>query len=498
MATANRFSIYQIIGKGYESLWWTNCHCRYRCLKGARNTKKSYDFLGVEVLDKILSDPLRNVLILRQVGEANRNSTFNTICMLIHQPDPINNPEISLDKYFQINNSSMTITYRPTGQVIMFGGMLTPMRLTSIRSRVGYLTDIYVEEAFELKSYDDWRKIDGSLRGKLPQGEFLQITFCFNAWNKSHWLYEHFFKGRMEDDFDWLMGHPYQQWINKEMFIDYGKGLALHTSTYKINEFRDMDIYDKAMDELQRVSLDIYKVEALGMWGVASEVVYPEYNEGLYVEPQVVFNERYASFAVGIDFGISDGQGNKIRGKDANEKLESATTMQLVGLRSDYNGLDCVDEWFFSNQNVAVKKTAPQMMEEMVSTLKAWREKYQNHPDLMKGVLLVYVDCADSGGFRQGLELEARRQGLINVRFLGSTKLMIESRVYFTRQLMAYGNFRVCKYCENLNRELKSCVQGENGRVREDINDHAINACEYAWAPLSSRLRMWANFKVKH
>lgn len=83
------------------------------------------------------------------------------------------------------------------------------------------------------------------------------------------------------------------------------------------------------------------------------------------------------------------------------------------------------------------------------------------------------------------------------MRFIGSTKLMIESRVYFTRQLMAYGDFRVCTYCANLDRELRNARTSENGRVREDTDDHAINASEYAWAPLAPRIRLWKTFKAK-
>ena len=186
-------SMYEKIGKGYTRGWWTNCHCRYRVFKGARNTKKSYVMLGLEVINKIISDSRRNVLILRQIGANNRYSTFSTIDMLINL--------LGFEKYFKINISNMTITYLPTGQQIIFAGMYpNPTRITSMRMPRAYLTDVYVEEAFEITDYEGWRKIDGTIRGKLPEGLFHQITFCFNAWNKDHWLYEHFFKGRMEDD----------------------------------------------------------------------------------------------------------------------------------------------------------------------------------------------------------------------------------------------------------------------------------------------------------
>lgn len=490
-------NVYTLTGTGYENGWFTNCHCRYRAFKGARNTKKSYDIIGIEVLCKIISNPLRNVIILRNVNATNRTSTFATICMLIHHPDP-ENPEVSLDRYFKINNADMTITYKPTGQVIMFFGMGDPSKITSTRMVYGYLTDIYVEEAFEIKSFKDWRKVDGSLRGKLPDGLFLQVTFCFNAWNKNHWLYEHFFKGRLEDDLNYLLTHDFQEWCDPNLVIDYGRGLYLHISTYKINEFRDKEIYDTAMEQLRQVAPELYKVEALGMWGNSTAQTYPEMNESLIKPQNEVNTMRYACFAVGIDFGISDGEGRVIHGKDAGERLGSATTMQLVGITSDYNKLVAIDEWFYSNERELIKKTGPAIQQELVSTLKKWRdETYFRHPDLLKGTICVYVDCADSGGFRQGLELEAQRQGLYGVAFLKSTKLMISSRIYMSRLLMAYGDYLFSRNCVNLIREINNARQADDGRMREDFDDHAINAHEYAWASIIKQLRAYKTFKLK-
>ena len=53
------------MGDGYNRGFFTNCHCRYRAFKGARNTKKSYDIGGIEPIIKIISNPLRNVLFVR-------------------------------------------------------------------------------------------------------------------------------------------------------------------------------------------------------------------------------------------------------------------------------------------------------------------------------------------------------------------------------------------------------------------------------------------------
>lgn len=482
-----KISFYEKTGKGYENGWWTNCHCRYRCFKGGRNTKKSYVIVGLEVINKILTDERRNVLMIRNILSSQRTSTFTTICMLIDI--------LGLSRYFKINNSDMTITYLATKQVILFKGMDDPQKIQSIRVKKGYLTDVYIEEAFELKDFESWRKVDGSIRGKLPKGLFFQITFCFNAWRKKHWLYEHFFKGRMEDNFEYLLTHQYQDWCDPNLIIDYGRGLYLHTSTFKINEFRDKEIYDLAMEELRKVAPEIFKVEALGMWGNSSSSTYPEFNESLIINPQEIFKMGFSCYAIGIDTGLSDGEGNVKKGKDV--KLRSATTMQLVGITNDYKTLVAIDEYFYSNENEFVKKTEPQLQTEIIQKLIEWQELYgYGHPDLFKGITLVYVDCADKG-FRQGLEVEAKRLGLNTVRFLASSKsVRIVDRITFIRRIMAYGEYKFSSNCKNLIREISNARQDEEkGLLREDIDDHATNANEYAWIPIINNLKRWANYK---
>lgn len=482
-------SMYEKIGKGYTTGWWTNFKGRYRVFKGARNTKKSYVMIGLEVINKILSDSRRNILILRQIGANNRYSTFSTLDMLINL--------LGIEKYFKINGSNMTITYLPTKQQIIFAGMYpNPTRITSMRMPRGYLTDVYVEEAFEIIDYEGWRKIDGTIRGKLPEGLFHQITFCFNAWNKNHWLYEHFFKGRLEDNLNYLLTHDYQDWKDENLVIDYGKGLYLHTSTYKINEFRDKDIYDVAMEELRKVAPEIYKVEALGMWGNSNESTYPEYSDSLIMQRHEVFNTRYDCISIGIDTGLSSGDGKIKSGKD--HKFKSATTMQMVGITKDLKTLICMEEYFHSNEGQLIQKTEPELQTEIIKKLREWKIHYQSHPDIANKTFIVYVDCADKG-FREGLEIEARRQGFMDVRFVGSSKkVKVIDRVTFIRRIMAYGEYRISPSCQNLIRELKNSRQDwEKGLIREDFDDHCLNANEYAWIPIIQKLKRWGDYKTQ-
>ena len=493
--TEHRFSIYKLIGKGYSRAWYTNCHCRYRVFAGARNTKKSYVIIGLEVLCKILSDPRRNVLVIRAVAGSNKDSTFAVISRLINAPD-INNPKVSLSSDFHINNTTMRITYKKTGQVIMFEGMSNPEKITGTTVTHGYLTDVYVEEAYEVDDYNAWRKVDGTIRGDLPKGLFHQITFCLNPWDKDSWIYDHFFKDRLEDDLDYMQTHTYQDWKDENLYIDYGKGLYLHKSNYKINEFRDKDIYDHSMEELRNASPEIWKVEAMGMWGNTGGATYPEFirsPESIIMSPQEVNNVSYSKYAIGIDTGLSDGEGKV--SKDENAKVKSATTMLLTGLSEDGKKMYAIDEYFYTNEKVLIKKGSPEIMEEIILKLQHWCDMYRNNEVLMQGLIPIYVDSADIG-FRQGLQYLANQKGLYNLRFMPSTKIPIHIRVRYIRLIMAFAELGISKNCPNLIRELKSAKGGKKNKVREDGNDHAINGWEYSWVSLYKKQIRYTAFKA--
>ena len=60
------------------------------------------------------------------------------------------------------------------------------------------------------------------------------------------------------------------------------------------------------MENLRIKAPEIYKVEALGMWGVVGDRLYPEWNDSLIAEPQKIMLTRFGRFAIGIDTGLSD------------------------------------------------------------------------------------------------------------------------------------------------------------------------------------------------
>lgn len=499
-----------LLGGGYTKGWFTNCNARYRLFEGARSTKKSKVILGYEPVFKILSDNRRNVLIARQNDSDNRQSTFENIwgCIV----------DLGLETVFTKSKNPLVIEYKPTGQQIIFRGLNNPTSLNSITFAHGYLTDVYIEEAFEVSSFEDFRKLDGSVRGRLPQGLFHQITLCFNAWDGESWLYEEFFKNRLEDDYSTL-DRPdvtYMDYYDPEFIGPYGKGLYLHKSTYKINEFRDKENYDAAAEEMKRKAPEIYKVEFLGCFGNTTDACYPEWSDNLFVPQNTIIGKniqngepitRFADFAIGIDTGLStSGTGKPIKinkGDDPKTKIRSATTMTLSAITADLNKLVVLEEYFHTN----IKSNAawntddmeqlglPEQIDRLVKYLLVWIEKYANSGTiLMKGLINVYLDSADIGS-RNILEMKLREYGIFNVRVMPSTKISLQSRIDFDRLLMAYGEYIVCDNCKNLRREIKAARRGKKGEARESGNDHQLDSASYSQAPLLGSLRRWKTFK---
>ena len=482
-------SLRKLIGEHYDNAF--NSTCRYNIIKGSRNSKKSVDIIGYRAIYDILEDKLNNVLVVRENEYTNRQSTFANIINCINT--------MGIGQYFKINKNPLEITYKPTGQMIFFRGMNNPTTITSITVQIGILNRVYIEEAYEIPTYEDFRKLDGSIRGVVPTPKnYFKITMVLNGWNIEHWIHDVFFvdkethEERLADDINELESKGIQEYCDPEYIGDYGKGLYLATTNYLVNEFRD-PFYDLSAKEMKKRSIDIYLVEYLGCWGNPRNITYPEFSQDLVKPPSQLAEYKYIDYAIGVDTGLSNGEGNVIRKKDK-ELVRSATTMVLKGITNGYKEQVALQEYYWTNEGKAVPKTEPQLYEEMIDEIVKWKETYRSDNILMKGICYVFVDCADIG-FRQGLELVARKRNIINIKFIGSTKHKIQTRIDYTRLQMAWGEYLVSTMCPNLIREIKACRTGDNGAPRLDTNDHAINADEYGFAPFMSRMSRWKTFK---
>ena len=467
----------------FSDIWFTNCDARYRALKGARETGKTYNFAALEVIFKILSDDRRNIMMIRQHDKDNAQSNYSIIKSVCNK--------LGIKHLFKFTKSPLQIERKDTGQVIMFSGMNDVENITSTSVVQGFWTDIYFEEASQLESYEDFRVVDGSLR--LPNtpdadGLVCQITFLFNAWDVGHWLYDVLFKDNLEDDVQTLEHDRYMFKYIPDFNLGYGYGLALHISSYKCNTYRRPE-KDESMEILKRTAYDIYKVEGLGCWGHVGDATYPYFNDSLIVPHSEAMKYHYNRFYVGIDIGGTNGENKVVK-----ENYRSAMTMELSGLTNEGKTLVSINEFFYTNEGKVKHKEGPEIADDMINKLQEWVDMY---PFMWNQTLICYVESADPGDFQGLLRAKAQQRGLINVRFVNSTKNKIQSRVDFDNLLMAFREHLFTDVCYNLIREIKASKKDEEGHCRQDGNDHALNGSEYSWIPMLPYIKRWKEFKER-
>ncbi len=255
-----------IVGAGYKDFW--NFKGRYRVVKGSRASKKSTT-TALWYIYNLMKYPQANLLVVRKTQRTLRDSCFAMLEWAIDH--------LQVSDYWHSNKSLLEMTYLPTGQKILFRGMDDPLKITSITVKKGNLCWCWIEEAYEVMNEDDFNKLDGSIRGKLPQGLFNQITLTFNPWSDRHWL--------------------------KARFFDTEKPYILaKTTNYTCNEF--LDASDNLYFEELKSNPKRFRVEGLGEWGIVEGVVFENWKEEYFnIDDIRAIDGIEARY--GLDFGYS-------------------------------------------------------------------------------------------------------------------------------------------------------------------------------------------------
>ena len=264
----NEVYLPEVIGKGYGTYW--NYKGRYRVVKGSRASKKSTT-TALNMIYRIMTYPDSNGLVIRKVFRTVKDSCFSQLKWAIHR--------LKVDKYWKATNSPLELTYLPTGQKILFRGLDDPLKVTSVAVDKGSLCFLWIEEAYEIMSEDDFNMLDESIRGQVPAGLFKQITLTLNPWNDRHWIKRRFFD--RED-----------------------KDILAITTNYKCNEWLDKaDL--KVFDEMKIHNPKRYRVAGLGEWGVVDGLVYENIEEKRFDISSLVGQEGIES-VFGLDFGYTN------------------------------------------------------------------------------------------------------------------------------------------------------------------------------------------------
>jgi phage terminase large subunit len=208
---------------------------RYLILHGGAGSGKSV-FAVQRYVYKMLTQKQFNLLVVRNTGKTNRDSTYALFRQILIK--------WKLYNYFKINESDLRIKCNINGNEIIFAGLDDVEKLKSVTFSKGELTDIWIEEATEIQE-SDFNQLDVRLRGK---GTKKQIVLTFNPIDINHWI--------------------------KKRFIDRKDDnvLVMH-STYKDNDFLDED-YKRLLESYKETDPYYYDVYCLGNWGVLGKCVF--------------------------------------------------------------------------------------------------------------------------------------------------------------------------------------------------------------------------------
>ena len=268
-AMKNVLPLSTVVGGGYNKFW--HFKGRYRVCKGSRASKKSTTTLNI--IKRMMEYPDANTLVVRKVFRTLKDSCFTQLKWAIHR--------LGVDAHWEVKESPLEMTYRPTGQKIYFRGLDDPLKVTSITVEHGYLCWCWIEEAYEISNEKDFDMLDESIRGAIPPetGLFKQITLTFNPWNEHHWIKARFFD------------RPDPQ------------VLAL-TTNYLCNEW--LDAADLLVFEtMKKNNPRRYRVAGLGDWGIVDGLIFENWEEQVFSVEEIRKVPGIKS-AFGLDFGYTN------------------------------------------------------------------------------------------------------------------------------------------------------------------------------------------------
>lgn len=168
--------ITQVFNEIYEPVFTTSA--RYIDLFGGRGRGGSY-FVTDYFLFLIMQPGYFRGLFMRDVLSDVRTSLFQEF------KDRISENETIDEDLFEINESSMTITYKPNGnQIFSKGFKKSSGKATAKMKSLAGFTHIAIDECEEVLK-EDFTNLDASLRTTKGQ---IQIFRVFNPPPKNHWL----------------------------------------------------------------------------------------------------------------------------------------------------------------------------------------------------------------------------------------------------------------------------------------------------------------------
>ena len=193
-------------------------------LAGGRGSAKSSFVGGIRIPLSMMEDPDIHVVVLRKVGNTIKNSVLPQIVWGLEQMG-------ILDR-FRIKMSPPEITYKPTGQKILFFGLDDPAKVKSIKLPFGYVGIVWFEELDQFSGMEEIRNV---LQSLLRGGPSYQVFGTYNPpRGRNSWVNEEI----LVDDPDRLVHHSTyltvpREWLGPQFLAEAEKLKAKNEMAYR-------------------------------------------------------------------------------------------------------------------------------------------------------------------------------------------------------------------------------------------------------------------------
>ena len=322
-----------VVGRGYGTFW--RYKGRYRVVKGSRRSKKSKT-MALWTISSIMEYPESNMLVVRKVFRTLKDSCFTELKWAIKR--------LHVEAWWEIKESPLEMTYKPTGQKIYFRGLDDPLKITSIAVEVGALCWMWIEEAYEITSEADFDTLAESMLGDLPEGLFKQITLTFNPWNEKTWIKKRFFDVKADSILALTTNYLCNEWLSPE------------------------DV--KVFEEMKERNPRRYSVAGLGNWGIVDGLVYENWREEYFDHTDEAWQKEHPHLlsAFGLDFGYTNDPTTLFCGLLDKEKKQLFVfdEMYKKGL-SNRRIAESVQEMGYGKERITADSAEPKSIDELKS-----------------------------------------------------------------------------------------------------------------------------------
>lgn len=187
MAQADTVNLSSIIAPAFYPVHWDivdGKHTYYDLYGGRGSTKSS--FIGTEIPLGIMDDPQANAVVFRKVGNTIGTSVYEQILWALEA--------LGVRHLWKCTTSPYRMTYKPTGQVILFRGLDSAKKMKSIKVSKGYIKFLWFEELDEFAGEEEIRSVQQSV---MRGGDKFVVFKSFNPpISKSNWANQYVQKPR--------------------------------------------------------------------------------------------------------------------------------------------------------------------------------------------------------------------------------------------------------------------------------------------------------------